>query len=147
MRKVLVILAVLLTLPFSLRVRADDYFQSVPDSAIADTSDFGELTPEDIVELMELYPDWWGPEGIDPLDHLLPDPPDTLIVYYIDTVGWTIHEHRGPAFTTSTTGWDDGSITRIIDSLIPLIDTIIVGRFWTDADTKRIKDWKVMEAR
>lgn len=128
--RMLIILAVLIALPFSPKA------QFVPDSALIDTSDMaGWLTLPDSIKVDGGWLVAHGPDTVH-----FHNSRDSVVVYYIDTVGWTIHEHRGPVFTT--TGWDEGPTTRIIDSLVPIIDTIIVGYFY--ADTKqRIKDWRV----
>lgn len=149
MHKVLVVLAVLLALPFSLKVKADD------------------LTAEDIIEINRRLDSFmyeqtistdsdWGNEDIYTDEIAIFTP--TFVVCYFDTVGFKKHTKTvqvpcpGYPYPGAETGIDNFTIGCLvihygdIEWWAPVLDTIIIGHFWTDS-TKRIKDWRVMEAK
>lgn len=139
-RKMLLTLAVLLVLPFSLKVKADDIsdstmnstwimadWQFVPNSALLDTSDIAD-------EMI-------GDTDIDTIIG------SNRVVYYIDTVGFEIIKRDSTRWFGDAVSlqpdretWEESWLITITRK--PIIDTIIVGYFY--ADTKlRIKDWRV----
>ncbi len=140
-RKVIIILAVLIALPFS--PKADD----------SQDLTWGDIYP-DSVWTDDGY--WVYEDAEDSIGHLsIPTPPDSCAVYYIDTVGWREVSRDSSEYTWHLDGftvfepgpqWDNPAERKtqwiITVKSRPIIDTIIVGYFYTDTKL-RIKDWRV----
>ena len=127
----LVALTVLLALPFSLK--GEDSLEVMLDDT--------RLTLEDI-DTMPTFKS--KPIVVDT------DPLTSFVVYYIDTVGWCL-AHAGHIVQI----FDDGKMLTSDSGFFfpdyeqpqiqPICSTIIIGHFRTDAETTKIKNWRVRE--
>lgn len=154
MKRILIILAVLLVLPWALKVRGDvsldtadvwrwmeftSDIDSIPDSIlrqpiITNPGDFEDYR--------------WNVDSVT-LDHdndgLVVSP--TYVVIRVDTVGWEVYQRDSINIWCD---WDSVPTDlrafecyRIELLRRPILATTIIGSFTTDADPKEITKWRV----
>lgn len=72
----------------------------------------------------------------------------TFEVYYIDTVGWRVIKRDSVSVFPDSIPidcWECIESYRMTIHRAPIIDTIIIAHFRTDAETTKIRKWRVGE--